>query len=104
MRILKPSKRVIDHDYLNAIRKLPCVACGKYPAQAHHIKTVKTGGGDDWFNVIPLCFTHHTGSKEAWHVMGSLSFLKRFPHVREYLSNLGWEITEKKLYHRNRLL
>lgn len=91
--------RLSDPEFLSEIRKLPCLACGKHgPSEAHHIKTRGAGGGDDWFNVIPLCTGCHTGNGHAWH-RGKLTFLKKFPHVLEHLEKLGWELFNGKLLH-----
>lgn len=91
-----------DENFRNQIRNLRCVVCGRFPPnEVHHIKTRGAGGGDDWWNLIPLCSDHHTASGTAWHKQGSLSFLKMFPHVYELLQKYGWSIVNEKLIHEN---
>jgi len=95
----RPPKHVgSDPLFLAEIRKLPCICCGSPPpSEAHHIKTRGSGGKDDFFNLIPLCKLDHTMGENAWHRIGSITFLKRFPWVADYLRQLGWTIQEYKL-------
>jgi len=88
-----------DPKFAAQIRELRCLACGKAPpSEAHHIKSRGSGGGDDWFNLIPLCPDHHTQNADgfAWH-RGKILFLKNHPHVLEHLEKLGWELIGDKL-------
>lgn len=83
-----------DPKFLSEIRKLSCVACGKNPpSEAHHVLAKGMGsakGGDDPWNVIPLCADDHTAAEWSWH--RNLSrFFRRYPHVWRYLVALGWE-------------
>jgi hypothetical protein len=79
-----------DPEFLNEIRKLNCLACGRYgPSEAHHVET-RRHIGDEAHNLIPLCAEHHRGHN-GWHG-GKWSFLKSYPHIVEYLEALGWEI------------
>jgi len=57
--------------YLEYIRKQPCVVCGHTLTQAHHVKTVGSGGGDEW--VIPLCIPCH----QMIHMIGRDTFFRR---------------------------
>ncbi len=89
-----------DEEFLNQIRSIPCLACGKQPpSHAHHIKSKGSGGDDSWFNVIPLCEIHHVMGErsESWHA-GKISFLKKYPHVLDHLTQLGWVLNEGKLF------
>lgn len=89
-----------DYDpfYLAAVRQLPCLACGKSPPnEAHHVKSRGAGGGDDYWNLIPLCNEDHVSGPNAWHRLGAISFVHRFPWVRSYLIQLGWDITTYRL-------
>lgn len=91
--------RTHDPEFLSEIRKLRCFACGASPpSEAHHIRSRGAGGGDDHYNMLPLCSFHHTGGKDAWH-RGRLNFLEKFPHVWEHLEKLGWEMNGDKLFH-----
>lgn len=89
-----------DPGFLVEIRKLPCMACGRYGAEAHHVKTVGSGGGDDAWNVIPLCPEHHKLGSTAWH-KGPRQFLLTYPWVWTYLQSVGWEMLNGSLFHPN---
>jgi 5-methylcytosine-specific restriction endonuclease McrA len=90
--------RTIDPLFMAEIRNLPCLACGtRWRVEAHHVKPRSQGGGDDWYNVIPLCSNHHTQNAIAWH-RGRDRFLKAFPHILEHLIKLGWEYQYGKLF------
>lgn len=87
-----------DPEFLAQIRKLPCMACGSIGStEAHHIKTRGSGGGDDSWNILPLCPDHHTLGPFAWH-RGPRQFLMAFEWVWEHLQKQGWEIVNGKLY------
>lgn len=98
--VQQKAPRNSDPEFLAEIRKLPCLACGRAaPSEAHHVRSRGAYGGDDAWNVIPLCAAEcHTRGKYAWHRIGPLLFLRRFPHVREYLEALGWVYDGKRLY------
>lgn len=88
-----------DEPYLNCVRELPCIGCGKHgPSEAHHILTRGAGGGDDYWNLLSLCAGCHTGNTGAWH-RGKIRFLEEHPHVLEYMYLLGWELNGTKLFH-----
>ena len=53
MRPYQKNKPWRSKSYLDYIRKQPCVVCGHTSTQAHHVKTVGSGGGDNW--AISLC-------------------------------------------------
>lgn len=64
-----------DSEYLNYVRSLPCICCGKqHRSDAHHLKDNRLGGisqkSPDW-SAMPLChechlcIAHGTGFKEA---------------------------------------
>ena len=87
-----------DDRFLESIRSLPCLACGREnETQAHHIRTRKNLGPDDAFNILPLCGDCHTMGKNAWHKVGSLTFLKIHPWVFEYMKQFGWSIEMDRL-------
>lgn len=97
--VQQKAPRNSDPEFLAEIRKLACLACGAAPpSEAHHVRSRGAYGGDDAFNVLPLCKDHHTMGRDAWHRIGPLLFLKRYPHVREYLETLGWVFDGKRLY------
>lgn len=88
----------IDPFYLNEVRKLPCLACGKSgPSHAHHVRSRGAGGKDDYWNVIALCENCHVVGAHAWHKIGALTFCSRYPWVATYLMQLGWQFTNNKM-------
>lgn len=88
----------IDPFFLNEVRKLPCLACGHPgPNQAHHVRSRGAGGKDDYWNLISLCESHHVSGPHAWHTIGALSFIYRFPWVMSYLVQLGWQVHNDRL-------
>ena len=77
------SKRLIDERHLDRIRQLSCLACGKRPAEAAHVRYASasyakriTGIGtkpdDAW--VVPLCVTCHREGPESQHSGGERAF------------------------------
>ncbi|WP_353737445.1 HNH endonuclease signature motif containing protein [Microcystis sp. M061S2] len=63
------------------------MACGKDgPSDVHHVKTRGSGGGDDYWNVMPLCRVHHT----EWHKIGMQQMIAKHPAINEFLTKLGW--------------
>ena len=64
-----------------------CIECGRSPVQLHHIF-----GGNKWRQIsdsdgliIPLCFEHHTGGKNAIH------FNRQMDLKWKKLGQLCWE-------------
>lgn len=87
------SKTDKDRDFLEAIRALQCLGCGAQPPNdAHHIKTRGSGGGDDHWNLMPLCRNCHTHV----HKIGLVNFLGLHPHIEDYLTALGWQWSYNK--------
>jgi hypothetical protein len=79
--------RVVDDGLLETVRGLPCLACYRQPCgEAHHVTTVKNGGGDVPENVMPLCHRCHIG---GWHTQGPGYMVEHFPAVAEWLRLAG---------------
>lgn len=82
-----------DRQFLDQIKKLPCIVCGKPgPSDPSHIKTIGSGGPDNYLNVVPKCRKCH----DLWG-KGAITFLKKYPRFRNHLFSLGWEIVGNKL-------
>lgn len=68
-----------------------CEAClhngSFYILTPDHIKTLGSGGSDDWTNILTLCLNCH-GFKGS---QGLSALVERFPRVREALVSRGWE-------------
>ena len=82
-------------DFKAAMRRLPCLGCGCYGVELHHVRSRGAGGEDTTWNLIPLDRKCH----EAWHRGGWSRFLIRHQHVFDYLTELGWTIENGKLRH-----
>jgi 5-methylcytosine-specific restriction endonuclease McrA len=97
MRLYK-KRRTKDKIFLKKMQEVGCVACGATPpVDACHIKSRGAGGGDDWFNIIPMCRKCHTEQ----HTIGWIQFTKKYSHVNEHLKLLGWENHSGKLINAN---
>lgn len=77
---------------LKKVREDFCVIliCRRKKVDAAHIKSRGAGGGDEEFNIISLCRTHH--SKQ--HQLGWQGFALRYPEVMKALSDKGWIFIE----------
>jgi len=73
-----------------ATRKRMCLICGnRTQVQCHHIISVGAGGGDNEWNLMSLCVTHHA----EWHHNGKRSFVRKYySHVLRWLVWQGWEV------------
>lgn len=76
-------KRLIDERHLDRIRQLPCLVCGKEPAEAAHVRYASsqhnkpvTGLGrkpdDKW--AVPLCPDCHRNGQGSQHTRGERAF------------------------------
>ena len=86
-------KRIKDRGLLDEIKKLRCIACGKYGVDPAHIRSRGAGGHDLVGWVIPLCRPCHSLS----HHIGWVRFLEKNFNVKMTLEELGWIIENGKL-------
>lgn len=56
----------------------------------HHIKTRKSGGTDDAWNLMPLCRQDHT----RVHGLGLKKFVTQYKPVAYWLIENGWEFDD----------
>ncbi len=66
-------------EYLDFIRVKPCLICGVYGVDAHHMEEIGTGNNSKklsfrHFSAIPLCRVHHT----LYHSPGITTFEVQF--------------------------
>jgi len=71
---------------------LPCLACNESRDGYicfHHLTTRGSGGNDHAWNLMPLCFKHHT----EIHKIGLLKFISKYPDskIDSWLINHKWE-------------
>lgn len=67
----------------------PCIVCFKEEENSvcfHHVKTRKSGGTDDAWNLMPLCFYCH----EEVHKKGLSLFSALYSQVAKWLTGNGW--------------
>lgn len=83
---LMKRKRIVDKELLDTVKTLPCIACNSYPAEAHHLKTVGSGGDDTAENCIPTCRYHH----RQFHDHGIPFMADNYPSVAHWLKAAGW--------------
>jgi len=83
-------ERVIDKAYLAWVREMSCLACNKYPSEPDHIKTRASGGGDEHWNIWPLCRRDHA----LRHLKGLRYMTKHYLACRRFLDNNGWTYEE----------
>jgi hypothetical protein len=94
---------ILDNDLFHAmykditshqkIKSLPCLVCGSKEVDVCHVKSRGSGGGDDVWNLMPLCRTHHAEQ----HQIGILTFVEKYLSVAFYLFENGWVMKERKL-------
>jgi len=73
-----------------------CIICGKNTSKDtcwHHLKTRGSGGTDDSWNMVPVCFNHHTA---YFHLKGLTFTANKFKKVHEFLINNGWIFDENR--------
>jgi 5-methylcytosine-specific restriction endonuclease McrA len=63
-----------------------CIVCNRMGVDLHHVKTRGSGGGDESFNLMPLCRMHH----QAVHAIGLNMFSRKFINVRDWLEDNDW--------------
>ena len=95
-KVFPKNKRIVNEKLLEAIRQMPCCICGKKPSDPSHIKTVKTGGNDESWNIFPKCRSHHI----EWHSVSHREFCNRYPSFEILLIKNGWEWIGNKLFHK----
>ena len=71
---LPAPRRIRDREHVKSVAKLPCLVCGRIPADAHHLKFAQSPAlgrkvSDEF--TVPLCRghhreVHHCGDEAAW--------------------------------------
>jgi len=63
-----------------------CLVCNNIQAFYHHVKTYKSGGKTELFNLMPLCFRCHT----EIHQVGLNTFEKKYKITGLWLLRNNW--------------
>jgi hypothetical protein len=71
---LPASRRIRDREHVKSVSKQPCLICGRYPSDAHHLRFAQSPAlgrkvSDEF--TVPLCRGHHRevhrcGDEAAW--------------------------------------
>lgn len=88
-----------ERDILDKYHFMTCEVCGFYHGSTpHHVQSVKSGGTNDEWNIIPLCLRCHG----EIHTIGRSTFAKKYPQFRSWLIKNGWEYDKffNKWFHR----
>ena len=108
-------RRVRDRDHVKSVAKLPCLICGRQPADAHHLRFAQSRAlgrkvSDEF--TVPLCRGHHRevhrcGDESAWWrklgidpiVTARALWLEThpLPAVQEELGNRGLKYETKPI-------
>jgi hypothetical protein len=62
--------------HMERVARLPCVVCGAWPVEVHHVTGDKMPRSD--FRVIPLCYDCHRGA-DGYH-NAKQSWVARYGH------------------------
>lgn len=75
----------------------PCLVCKTVSVQRcfHHVKSRKSGGGDELWNLMPLCLEHHN----QVHMSGLNHFANSYNNVRFWLLQNNWYFNLGKWRH-----
>lgn len=65
---------------------LRCIISGAVNPDKHHVKTRKSGGTDDIWNLCPLARKYHT----EIHQIGTTTFAEKYPQFKNWLIANGW--------------
>jgi hypothetical protein len=91
--LAKPSRRK-DRKLLTGVKSHPCTACGsRREVDPAHVRGRGAGGGDEEWNVMPLCRLHHMEQT----AMGWDRFAERHPLIWLWLVKAGWGFEGGKL-------
>lgn len=75
-----------------------CIVCGQNGENMttyHHIRTRKSGGTDETYNLMPLCLRCHN----EVHKIGIVSFSKKHPSVHNWLIKNSWQFSMGKWFY-----
>lgn len=80
------TKRTKDRKLLDKYQGMPCIICAtRATTVAHHIKTKGSGGPDERWNLMPLCYTHHDEIHRS-----TVDFASKYKNAALFLERLGW--------------
>lgn len=80
-----------ERQWMSAIAEQPCIVCGRFPVQLHHL--LSGGRRIGHLHTIPLCQPHHQGG------FNDAQIVSRHPYKRAFEERYG---TEQQLLERVR--
>jgi hypothetical protein len=90
-------RRLRDLDHLQFVRGQPCLACGRSPSDAHHLKFAQQRAlgrkvSDEF--TVPLCRTHHRelhqrGDERIWWQHRNIDPLNTAHRLWQYTRSKG---------------
>lgn len=86
-------QRFRDPKFLRFVKGLNCVCCGQSPCDPCHLRSKGAGGGDQRWNIVPMCRYHHSEQ----HAQGFYYMAKRYPLLMMVLVQKGWYFVDQKL-------
>lgn len=89
--------RVKNRKLLDSYHDRSCLACGYHRSDPCHIKTLKSGGPDAEFNIVPMCRQHHVEQ----HKIGWDSMRRKYPRLDTHMALMGWQKLNGRLWHPN---
>lgn len=80
--------RYINKNAVAECRTMPCEICIWHDDGncGHHLKTRGSGGGDEWFNLLPVCVKCHA----KIHDYGYNKMIIKHPRLLKALIKRGW--------------
>lgn len=67
-----------------------CIISGERNPDMHHVKSRKSSGTDDPWNLCPLSRRHH----QEVHQIGLSTFANKYPQFKNWLLANGWYYIE----------
>lgn len=84
--MISKNKRIVNKDLIDNVKRQKCLCCGVSPVDAHHIKSVRSGGHDIDSNLMPLCRAAHT----KIHSKGLNYMAMAYSNIQDWLESHGW--------------
>lgn len=76
----------LEQAHLQRVAEMPCVVCGNWPVQVHHIET-GMGRRKDHMRVIALCYDHHQGAN-GLHTIGRKAWVQRYGREADLMAKM----------------
>lgn len=81
-----------EREHLEKVAQQPCMVCGAWPVQVHHIET-GMGRKKDHLRVISLCYRHHQG-EDGLHTIGRKAWVQRYGREVDLMAKMLERMSE----------